>query len=539
MASSSEESLAPVRRQEGKPLSPPAGQNRLHAGALGLPAVFLLCVAAIAPAASMLFNVPIMASQAGASTPLAFVLSAVGILLFGIPVVFFARRLSSAGGFATWVQHGLGPFAAFQVGWLLLGAYALFEAALQATVGSSLDLTLSALGFHLFGGWMSYAVVLTLLVGLLAYLEVKASLWVMAPFAVAEVLALLVLDLAITLKGGASGHDLWHTFTPAGANLKGVVPGGLLGIGLAMVLGLLAFVGFETGAVYGEEARAPRRSIPVAIYTLLVFLAILYTWTSYAATIGVGWQQAGTVLGNVNAAPEQYVDLASRYVGPWLGIALVVLVLTSNAASAFAMHQAMVRYAYSLGRASILPPVVGKTHPRWKSPYVASLIQSGFTLLMIGLLGLVLQHPNPDGSISYALGIANGTTWQQAGGIVAFSWLASIVTLCLLLVYLLTNLATPVFARRRGELRLFPHLIVPGLSSLVLLLPLISALLPTLPGTGPLLSHLGLAPTPFPANILPLFVVAWVGVGLGYARWLYRREPTRLAALGHLNEEEE
>ncbi len=539
MASSSEESLAPVTQQEGEHLPTLAEQNRLHAGALGLPAVFVLCVAAIAPAASMLFNVPVMASQAGAATPLAFVLSAIGILLFGIPVVFFARRLSSAGGFATWVRHGLGPFAAFQVGWLLLGAYALFEAALQATVGSSLDLTLSGLGFHLFGGWMSYAVLLTLLVGVLAYLEVKASLWVMAPFAVAEVLALLVLDLAITLKGGASGHDLWHTLTPAGASLTGVVPGGVLGIGLAMVLGLLAFVGFETGSVYGEEARAPRRSIPVAIYTLLVFLAVLYTWTSYAATIGVGWQQAGMVLGNVNAAPQQYLALASRYVGPWLGIALVVLVLTSNAASAFAMHQAMVRYAYSLGRAGVLPAVLGKTHPRWKSPWVASLLQSGFTLVVIGLLGLVIQHLNPDGSTSYALGIANGTTWQQSGGIVAFGWLASIVTLCLLLVYLLTNLAAPIFAHRRGELRLFPHVVAPALSSLVLLLPLAASLVPALPGTGPLLSHLGLTRTPFPATILPLFVVAWVVLGVAYGVWLRRRDPARFVHLGQVSEEEE
>ena len=513
--------------------------DRLHSNALGLPAILFLCVAAIAPAASMLFNVPVMASQAGAATPLAFVLSAAGVLLLGIPVVYFARRLSSAGGFSTWVRHGLGSGAAFQVGWLMLGAYALFEATLQATVGGSLDSTLSGLGWHLPGGWVAYAIVLTLVVGILSYVDIKASVWVMAPFAVAEVLALVILNTAITLKGGAAGHDLLHTFTPVGASLKGVAPGGTLGIGIAMVLGILAFVGFETGAVYGEEARHPRRTIPIALFSLLVFLSVLYIWTSYSATIGLGWQHAVDVLGNVNSAPQQYVTLAQRYVGGWLGIALLVFVLTSNFASAFAMHQAVVRYFYSMGREGILPRVFGKTHPRWKSPYIATVAQSGFTLLVIAFLGLVIQHANMDGSVSYGLGIATGTTWQQTSGITSFGWLAGIVTMCIILVYLLTNLAAPLFARSRGELRLLPHIVAPVVSSLLLLLPLASYVLPPLPGIGRFFTALGFAPTPFPANLLPLFVLAWVVLGLLYAAWLSRRAPERYQRLGRIVSGEE
>ena len=516
-----------------------AAMDRLHANALGLPAILFVCVAAIAPAASMLFNVPVMASQAGAATPLAFVLSAVGVLLLGVPVVYFARHLSSAGGFATWVRHGLGRGAAFQVGWLMLGAYALFEAALQATVGGSLESLLSPLGINLPGGWVAYALVLTLIVGVLSYVDVRASVWVMAPFAVAEVLALVILDAAITVKGGAAGHDLLHTFTPTGASLTGVAPGGTLGIGIAMVLGILAFVGFETGAVYGEEARNPHKTIPIAIFALLVFLAVLYTWTSYAATIGVGWRNAGSVLGNVNVAPQQYVTLAGVYVGRWLGIALIVFVITSNFASSFAMHQAMVRYGYSMGREGVLLRSLGKTHPRWKSPYIATFMQSGFTFLLILFLGLVRQHTNPDGSVSYALGIANGTTWQQTSGIVSFGWLASIVTICIILVYILTNIAAPFFARSRGELRLFQHVIAPAVSTLLLLLPLASYLLPALPGSlGAFFTRLGFAPTPFPANILPLFVLAWVIAGLIVVGAVARVHPDRYERLGHIWQEE-
>ncbi len=512
-----------------------ASVNRLRPNTLTFPTILVLCIAAITPAASMLFNVPVMASQAGASVALVFVLSSIGILLLSVSVVYFARRLSSAAGFSTWVRHGLGRGAAFQSGWLLLGGYSLFEAALQSTVGGSLDPLLSGLGFHLPGGWMTYAMLLTVIVGILSYFSITTSIWIMAPFAVLEVLALVILDSAITLRGGASGHDLLHTFTPAGALLKGVAPGGTLGMGIAMALGILAFVGFETAAVYGEEASHPTRTIPRAVVALIVGLAILYTWTAYSATIGVGWQHAGTVLGNVANAPQQYLTLATTFVGSWLGVALVVFVITSNFASAFAMHQAMVRYFYDMARAGLFPSIFGRTHPRWKSPFVASIAQSLFSLLLIGFLGLIMQHTNPDGSSSYALGFADGRYWQQTNGTVSFGWLASIVTICILVVYVLTNIAAPFFARRQKELRLLPHIVAPLVSSVLLLLPLASYIGPALPGSiGALFTRLGFAPTPFPSNILPLFVVGWVVIGSIYAAFLKRRYPERYERMGSI-----
>jgi amino acid transporter len=506
----------------------------LRRNALSFPGILFLCIAAIAPAASMLFNVPVMANQAGASTPFVFVLATIGVLLLGVSVTYFSRRLSSAAGFSTWVRHGLGKGAAFQAGWLMLGAYALFEAALQATVGGSLDSLLAGVGVHVIGGWMSYAVLLTLIVGVLSYFALSVSIWVMAPFAVLEVLALLILDTAISVHGGAAGHDVLHTFLPLGTTVKGTAPGGTLGIGIAMTLGVLAFVGFETAAVYGEEARHPKRTIPLAVISLIVGLAVVYIWTSYAATIGVGWQQAGTILGNVNAAPQQYVELATNFVGSWLGVALLIFVVTSNFASAFAMHQAQVRYVFDMGRAGIFPRIIGRTHPRWGSPFIASLIQTVFSLLVISFLGLILSHTDADGATIYTLGIASGAYWQQVNGVISFGWLASIVTMCILCVYLLTNVAAFFYARRNQEVQVWAHIIAPGVSSLFLLLPLVAYIGPALPGIGAFFTQLGFASTPFPSNILPLFVIGWIGVGWLYSTYLARHFPERYERMGSI-----
>ena len=207
--------------------------------------------------------------------------------------------------------------------------------------------------------------------------------------------------------------------------------------------------------------------------------------------------------------------------------------MTSNFASAFAMHQAMVRYFYSMGREGILPQVFGKTHPRWKSPYLASFAQSAFSILVILFLGLVIAHTNKDGSTTYALGFANGTTWQQVSGVISFGWLASIVTMCIIVVYIITNIAAPFFARSRNELRVFTHVIAPVVSTALLLIPLSSYVLPAVPGAiGNFFTSLGFAPTPFPLNILPLFIILCVVAGLLYATYLSRRASDRYEKLG-------
>src|SRR5262245_40938628 len=293
-----------------------ANVDKLHKNAIGLPGVLYFCIAGSAPIAAMLFNVPSMATQAGAATPLVFLLSGVGLLLLGVSIVYLSRRLTSAGGFYTWVRHSLGRGAAFQAGWLMMGGYALFEASLLGAFGSYTHEAFSTyLHYRVFGGWITYALIGALLIFWLSYYDVKWSVYAMAPFLILEVGILVLLDLAISLHGGAAGHDLRHTFTAAGANLTGVAPGGVLGIGVAMALGVWSWVGFEAGAVYGEEARHPRRAVPIAIFSVVAFLTLLYVWTSYAATIGVGWPDAVDRFGT---ATFPYYALASQYVGRWL-----------------------------------------------------------------------------------------------------------------------------------------------------------------------------------------------------------------------------
>lgn len=529
-----------------------ANVDKLHKNAIGLPGVLYFCLAGSAPISAMLFNVPTMASQAGATTPLVFLLSGIGLMLLGVSIVYLSRRLTSAGGFYTWVRHSLGRRTAFQAGWLMMGGYALFEASLLGAFGSYTNSSIANyLHFNMPGGWITYALIGAAIIFSLSYFDVKWSVFAMAPFLILEVGVLVILDLAITLHGGAFGQDLTHTFTAAGANPLPfgtpfvnatstnnltAAPGGVLGIGVAMALGVWSWVGFEAGAVYGEEARNPRRAVPVAVFAVVAFLTFLYVWTAYSATIGYGWQFAVTQFGNIINNPTPYYPLASTYVGGFLEALMIVAISTSALACGLAFHNGMVRYLYAMGREHILPRVFGRTHPSYRSPHIAIITQSLFSVVLIIFFAFVLQKPNPDGTFSYAIGIANDS-YVQVDGIYPYAWLAIIGTIAFAIVYIMVNIASPVFSLRfdKKSFNVFAHIAAPVLSTLVLLVPLISFVMPAIPGAiGNYFTSLGFAATPFPLNILPVFVAVWIVLGLIYSFVLSSANPERYEGMGRI-----
>src|SRR5438067_5376304 len=171
-----------------------AASNQLEKNAMRLWGLLFAVISCVAPMAAAVFNTAVMAGYAGATAPLDFLIGAVGLLFLIAPISYFASRLSSTAGFYTWVAHGLGQDLGFLTGWLVFGAYAIFEAASQAAFGGLMDFNLSTFfnvnipnGY----GWVVYAVASVLLVGVLGYFGVRASVWILAQFSSLVFLRLL------------------------------------------------------------------------------------------------------------------------------------------------------------------------------------------------------------------------------------------------------------------------------------------------------------------------------------------------------------
>ena len=84
--------------------------------ALGLPSVLFCIVTGAAPLAAMLFNVPVATLGGGYASPAAFIVATVALTIFSVGYIAMCRRVTSAGGFYTFVTRGLGRVVGLGIG---------------------------------------------------------------------------------------------------------------------------------------------------------------------------------------------------------------------------------------------------------------------------------------------------------------------------------------------------------------------------------------------------------------------------------------
>ena len=149
-----------------------------------------------------------------------------------------------------------------------------------------------------------------------------------------------------------------------------------------------------------------------------------------------------------------------------------VLILTSSFACGMAFHNTAARYAYSLGREGVFLRFLGKTHPTFKSPHIASTAQSVLALIWVGLF-------------AYFLGIDDPTAQAYA---TVYTMLAILGTMLLLILQAFVSIAIIVYFRQNhpGEVGIIPGLIAPAIAFIaqVYLVYLLVVNLGTFGGTG-------------------------------------------------------
>jgi len=369
--------------------------HKLRKHAVGLFGVLFLTVTGSAPISAMMFNTPIVVGFGnGIGAPAAFLFATVVLVIFSVGYVAMARVKTTAGGFYSYISHGLGREVGIGAGYGSVLAYSVFEASLAGGFAYFLNVKLREFGVHVQWPWLALGMVL--LISILAYFDIRLSARVLGIGLVSEVLILLIFDGFMYAHGHipAAAINPLNAFKalPASGSGSSAVAAGAIGVGLFFAF--WSWVGFEMAPNYGEESRNPKKTVPRALYISVIGLGIFYILTSWAPFAGYP---------NIHAAAAQaqsngglyYITPANAIAGHWVGSVLSYLIITGSFACGMAFHNTTARYAYSLGREGLLPRQLGRTHPKYRSPHVASTVQTLIALLIVAGFALFTGSNNP------------------------------------------------------------------------------------------------------------------------------------------------
>lgn len=374
---------------------PDTERHSLRANSLGVAGIAFFVIASIGPMSAVVGGVPLaFASGPGAGVPALFVFTGFLLLLFSVGFVAMSQRIVSAGGFYEYVGAAFGNRAKRAAGYLALLSYYGVVIALW----SLLSVTLEGFVVEVGGpdiSWAIYMLVGLLTVGLLGSRDVNVSARVLGILTIAEVLIIVVLNAAVIFRGGADGLSA-APFEPARA-FDGNVGAGLL-------FCIAVFLGFEGTAIYSEEAKDPKRTIPIATYVCVGIISVFYITTTWALTMALG---TDNVQKAAQADPANLVfAVGAQYIGTTFVDVMKVLFLTSTFAACLGLHNAVARYQFSLARERMLPEALGRTHPVWKSPTRSSIGQTVIGLAITILAWATKQDPI---RIVFSLFLAIGT----------------------------------------------------------------------------------------------------------------------------------
>ena len=446
-----------------------------------------MSAAIMGPAVSTFFNPQFSFGFSGAGTPFVYLVCLIAILIAASGVISMAARLPSAGAFYTYVTRGLGSRSGFVTGGLMFVAYALLPPAEIGLIGSYLQSTFQQ-QFNVNIPWWIIGLVPFLLMTWLAYHGIATSIRTALVLFSAEVV--IVLGMAIIVVSRVASHGMTlHPLTP------GASPNGLHGIVVGAVFAALSFVGFEGASTLSEEVREPRRLVPKAIAISVAAVGILYVFCIWAEVNGLGV----AVTNHLSGSSVPWNMLATKYAS-WMTWPIIVASVSSMFAVMVNSNNGIIRILHAMGRENLMPKAFAHINPKRKTPTEAVIIQSVFAIVL-----------------TYVVGWVSGGLRQPLGGSNVYGYLGYLLTLGILPVYILTNIASIRFLRRSGEFKVFWHVVMPALGAV-----LMAGLL-----VGQIIEN-----STAPYKYFPWVILAWVaGVGVT-AFWLGKNRPKQMAIAG-------
>lgn len=338
------------------------------------------------------------AQNAGPSVTLGFIVAAIGCALAGLCYAELSSSIPIAGSAYTYTYATMGELLAWIIGWDLILEYAVGA----ATVGIA---------------WSEY--LNNLLVNVLHWQAIPYE-WCHSPFehniagvhGIINIPALFIVTaLTLLLIKGTQESALvngiivitkvaiviliiaigWGFINPA--NHEPYIPppgvytdhqginhsfGGIMGILGAAGVVFFAFIGFDAVSTAAQEAKNPKRDMPIGILGSLAICTLLYILFAHVLT-GVASTEDFRTTGKEASVAFAINKYMTGY--GWLGQLVTIAILAGFSSVILVMLLGQSRVFYSMSKDGLLPKTFSAIHPKYKTPHKASL----FVLILVGL----------------------------------------------------------------------------------------------------------------------------------------------------------
>ncbi len=325
------------------------------------------------------------ANHAGPAITISFVVAALGCLFAGLCYAEFASMIPVAGSAYTYSYATMGEFVAWIIGWDLVLEYAVGAATVGISWSRYLVKFLEGFDVHLpveltVGPWDGGvinlpAVFIIVLMSLLLIKGTKESAFVNAIIVALKVSVVLVF---IFLGWKYINNDNYTPYIPDNTGKFGDF--GFSGIIRAAAIVFFAYIGFDAVSTAAQEAKNPKRDMPIGILGSLAICTILYILFAHVMT---GVTSYTTFAGKDGIAP---VAVAIEHMGtpdaagviqpdyPWLNRAIVVAILAGYSSVILVMLMGQSRVFFSMSKDGLIPRIFSSVNPKFQTPAKSNLL---------------------------------------------------------------------------------------------------------------------------------------------------------------------